>query len=153
MLSGKSKSGLLIPLVSLLLLFAGMAYFMYLQVVFPRLVPHHGGDERFTLSEANDYTFQIPWSAYSRLHLTLQANNTMGLYVDGEFVCDCSRYVFVIEGGDEVLVSLRSDSPVGGTFTARQETPLGKWLLAFAMILSGLIVAAMSKKLRMVLSK
>ncbi len=50
---------------------------MYLQVVFPRLVPGYGGGERFTLSEADNFTFQIPWSAHTRLHVALEANDTV----------------------------------------------------------------------------
>ena len=75
----KSKAGLLIFILSFLLLFAGLTYFLYLQVIFPQLVPHHGGAERFTLSKTqNDtYTSQISWSAYTRLHLTLQTNETV----------------------------------------------------------------------------
>lgn len=144
MLLERSKKGSLIPLLSLLLLIAGIAYLLYLQVIFPKLVPHHGGGERFTLRETNDYTYQIPWSAYSRLHLTLQANGTVMLYVDGDHVCDCAHYEFVVEGGDEALVLLRSDSPVDGMFTARQETPLEKQLLALIMLLSGIAGLATS---------
>lgn len=144
MLSEKSKTCLLILLLSFLLLIAGLTYLVYLQVVFPKLVPHYGGGERFTLSEANEFTFQIPWSAHSRLHLALQANDTLELYMDGSYVCDCSRYEFVIEGGGEALILLRSDSPVDGMFTAWQEIPLEKQLLAFAILLAGLVGVAIS---------
>jgi len=107
--------------------------------MFPRLVPFHGGGERFWLGEANNFTFQIPWSAYSRLHLALQANDTVELYRDGNYVCVCSQYELVIESGDEVLILLKSNSPVNGMFTAKQEIPLEKQLLAFIMLLAGII--------------
>ena len=94
--------------------------------MFPSLVPGYGGGEGFTLNEANDFNFQIPWAAYSRLHLSLQANDTLELYVDGDYVCVCSHYELVIERGDESLILLRSDSPINGRFTARQEIPIGK---------------------------
>jgi len=149
MFSEKSKTGLLILLLSFsLLIIVGSAYFVYLQVIFPKLVPFHGGGEGFTLSEANDFTFQIPWSAYSRLHLTLQANNTVDLYIDGSYVCDCSHYEFVIERGDEALILLKSNSPVNGRFTARQEIPLEQQLLAFTMLSAGLIGVAISIRIR-----
>ena len=144
MFSEKPKIGLLILLLSFLLLIIGSAYFVFLQVVFPRLVPYHGGGERFALSEANDFTFQIPWSARSKLHLALQANDTLELYVDGGYVCDCSRYEFVIEGGGEALILLRSGSPVDGRFTAWQEIPLEKQILAFAVLSAGLVGVATS---------
>jgi len=116
--------------------------------MFPKLVPGYGGGEGFTLSEANDFAFQIPWSAYSRLHLALQANDTLELYVDGDYVFDCSHYELVLERGDEALILLRSDSPVKGRFTARQEIPLEKQLLAFAILLAGLIGVVMVIRMR-----
>jgi len=130
--------------LSFSLLLAGSAYFTFLHGMFPRLVPFHGGGEGFTLSEANDFTFQIPWSAYSRLYLALQANDTLELYVDDDYVCDCSHYELVIERGDEALILLRSGSPVKGRFTARQEIPLEKQLLAFTILLAGLMGVAIS---------
>ncbi len=116
--------------------------------MFPRLVPSYGGGEGFTLSEANNFTFQIPWEAHSRLHLSFQANDTIELYIDGDYICDCSHYELVIERGDEALILLRSDSPVKGRFTARQEIPLEKQLLAFTILLAGLMGVAISIRIR-----
>ena len=131
-------------IVAILLLFAGLTYFLFLHGMFPRLVPFHGSGERFWLSEANNFTFQIPWSAFSRLHLILQANDTVELYRDGNYVCDCSHYKFMIESGDEAFIFLKSNSPVDGMFTARQEIPLEKQLLAFTMLLAGIIGLVLS---------
>jgi hypothetical protein len=141
--SGRSKTVLLV-ILSFSLLLAGSAYIAYLHLLFPKLVPGYGGGEGFTLGEANDFTFQMPWWAYSSLHLDLQANDTVELYVDGDFVCVCSYYELVVEGGDEALVLLRSGSPVEGRFTARQEIPLERQLLAFGMILAGLVGLVLS---------
>jgi len=141
--SERSKTVLLIILTFSLLL-AGSAYITYLHLIFPKLVPGYGGGEGFTLGEANNFTFQMPWWAYSRLHLDLQANDTLELYVDGDYVCICSHYEFVIERGYEALILLRSDSPVKGRFTARQEIPLEKQLLAFTILLAGLMGVAIS---------
>jgi hypothetical protein len=125
--------------VAILLLLAGSAYFLFLHGLFPRLVPFHGGGERFWLGEVNNYTFYIPWYAFSRLHLALQANDTVEFYRDDNYVCECSHYEFVIESRDEALIMLKSNSPVNGMFTARQEIPLEKQLLAFIMLLAGLV--------------
>ena len=125
-------------IVALLLLLAGSAYFLFLHGMYPRLVPFHGGGERFWLDETNNFAFQIPWSAFSRLYLTLQANDTIELYKDGDFVCDCSHSELVIESGDEAFILLKSNSPVNGMFTARQDIPLEKQLLAFIMLSAGL---------------
>jgi len=141
--SERSKTVLLI-ILSFSLLLAGSAYTAYLHLMFPKLVPGYGGGEGFTLGEANNFTFQMPWWANSRLHLDLQANDTLELYVDGDYVCVCSHYELVIESGDEALILLRSDSPVKGRFTARQEIPLERQLLAFTILLAGLVGVAIS---------
>ncbi|UCG36763.1 MAG: hypothetical protein JSV64_00315 [Candidatus Bathyarchaeota archaeon] len=137
----KLSTGLLIFILSLLPLFAGLTYFLYLQVVFPQLVPHYGGTERFTLSKTQNgtYTYHISWSAYTRLHLSLQANNTVALYVNGTYVRDCTHYDLVVEQHRRALILLRSDLPVSGMFNAWQEIPLEGQFLASALLLIGLI--------------
>ena len=143
MFSEKSKTVLLI-LLSLSLLLAGSAYLVFLYGMFPRLVPLHGGGEGFTLGEYNNYSAQLPWEAYSRLHLSLQANDTVELYRDGEYVCDCVEYELVLERGEHVLLMMKSDSPVKGRFTAIQEIPLERQLYALIILSAGLIGVALS---------
>ena len=147
----KFTSNLILLLVlSLLLSFSGLAYLLYLQIVFPRLVPFHGGGERVTLNSANNYTTQIPWDAYSRLHLTLQTNDTVKLYSNGDYLCDCISYEFILEPDESVLILLKSSSSVSGRFTAWQEIPLEKQLLGLSVLLVGLagigILAILLKK-------
>ncbi len=129
---------ILLLVLSLLLSFSGLAYLLYLQIVFPRLVPFHGGGERVTLNSANNYTTQIPWDAYSRLHLTLQTNDTVKLYSNGDYLCDCTSYEFILEPDEYVLILLKSSSPVSGRFTAWQEIPLEKQLPGLSVFLVGL---------------
>ena len=121
------------------LAFIGFAYLLGLQFIYPTLIPGYGGGERFSLVKANNYTFQIPWFAYSRLHLTLQANETVELFIDDIYICNCTSYDFVIEPDEEFLVLLRSSSPVSGRFTAWQEIPLEKHMLALSLFLIGLM--------------
>ena len=132
-----SKFTLLLVLFSMLTL-AGLAYLLFLQFLFPMLVPLYGGGEPVTLNSANNYSCQIPWEAYSRLHLTLQTNETVELYSNGEYLCDCTSYEFIIEPDDYILITLKSNSSVSGRFTAWQETPLEKQALGFAILLVGL---------------
>jgi len=139
MFAEKSRTVLLI-LLSLLILLAGSAYL----VMFPRLVPIHGGGEGFTLSEYNNYSAQLPWSAYSRLHLSLQANDTVELYRDGEYVCECVQYELVLERGEYMMLMMKSNSPVKGRFTARQEIPLDKQLYTLIILSAGLIGVVLS---------
>ena len=143
MSSEKSKT-VLPTILSLSLLLAGSAYLVFLYGMFPRLVPIHGGGEGFTLSEHNNYSTQLPWSAHSRLHLSLQANDTIELYRDGDYVCDCVQYELVLERGDDVMLTMKSNSPIRGRFTARQEIPLENQLLAFVILLAGLTGLAQS---------
>jgi len=112
---------------------------LYLNVVFSGLVPFYGGGERFTLSEAENYTFQMPWLAYARLHLALQTNDTVKLYIDSEYMCDCTSYDFVVESGEQVLILLESDAAVSGMFTAWQEIPFEKQILALTLVIIGLL--------------
>ena len=107
--------------------------------MFPKLVPHHGGGERFNLFKTNDFTFQIHWTAYTRLHLSLQANDTIILYSNDEYITECTHHDLTIEPGENVLVTLRSESPVTGMFTARQEIPMERRLLAIILLMLGLI--------------
>jgi hypothetical protein len=139
MFSTKSKTGLMLFVFSLLTLFAGLGYSLYLNVIFPRLVPSYGGGERFTLSEAENYTFQMPWLAYTRLHLALQTNDTVKLYIDSEYMCDCTSYDFVVEPGEQILILLKSNAPVSGMFTAWQEIPFDKQILALTLVIIGLL--------------
>jgi hypothetical protein len=139
MFSTKSKTGLMVFVFSLLTLFAGLGYSLYLNVIFPGLVPSYGGGERFTLSEAENFTFQIPWLAYTRLHLALQTNDTVKLYIDSEYMCDCTSYDFVVEPSEHILILLKSNAPVSGMFTAWQEIPFDKQILALTLVIIGLL--------------
>jgi len=139
MFSTKSKTGLIVFVFSLLVLFAGLGYLLYLNAVFPTLVPSYGGGERVILSKTENYTSQMPWLADTRLHLALQTNDTVKLYIDSEYVCDCVSYDFIVEPGEQVLILLKSDAPVSGMFTAWQEIPFENQILALTLVLIGLL--------------
>lgn len=132
-----SKFSLLLTLFSTIVL-VGLAYLLFLQFIFPTLVPFYGGGESVTLNSANNYTQQMPWEANSKLHLSLQTNETVKLYSNGEYLCDCTSYEFNLEPGEYILIMLKSDSPVSCRFIAWQETPLEKHALGFAILLVGI---------------
>jgi hypothetical protein len=135
---------LLLLVISLLLSFAGLAYILFLKVVFPSLVPFYGGAEQFTLNQANDYTWEIPWLANSRLHVSFQANATVQLCSDGNYLTDCTSYEFILGPSDYVLIGLKADSPVSGMFTAWQEPPVESQIMAMTLTLAGLAGIAAS---------
>ena len=125
-----------------LLALSGLVYILFLQFLFPTLVPSHGSGEGFALGPGA--TYQIPWHADGRLHLAFQASATVKLYLDGEYVRDCTSYEFIIDPGDTVLVQMTSDSAVSGMFTAWQEIPFEKQLLALSLLSAGIVGIAMS---------
>lgn len=135
----RKKPQTVILILSVVFVFSGVMYSLYLHAVFPRLVPHHGGGERFTLSHVNNFTSSIPWSAYTRLHLVLQANDTVQLFIDGNYTCACTHYEMIVEAGDSSYLRLKSDAPVGGMVTARQEIPFERQLIAYTVLVTGLI--------------
>ena len=61
----------------------------------------------------------------------------MKLYVDSEYMCDCTSYDFVVEQGEQVLILLKSDAPVSGMFTAWQEIPFERQVLALTLVIVG----------------
>ena len=109
-----------------------------MHVIFLGLVPFHGGGARVILSEAENYTFQMPWLAYTRLHLTLQTNDTVELYIDNEYMCDCTSYDFVVEPSEQFLILMKSEAPVSGMFTAWQEIPFENLIQALTLVIIGL---------------
>ena len=138
------KFFILILFASLILSSVGLTYLLFLQIVFPMLVPFHGGGETIYLDSYNNYTYQIPWRANSRLHLSFQTDKIVKLYLDGNFLGDFTSYKFIIEPGDNAFIKLEANSDVSGKFKAWQEIPVEKQQLAIIIILVGLIGATTS---------
>ena len=128
----------------LLLTSIGGVYLLFLQIVFPKLVPSYGAGERISLNSSNDYSLQIPWKANSRLHLNFQTDKPVNLTLNGNFLCICKSYNLTIEPGDTALIKLEANSDVSGMFTAWQEVPVDKQILALMIIIVGLIGVFMS---------
>ncbi len=133
------KFFILILFVSLILSSVGLTYLLFLQIVFPDLVPSYGAGETISLNSYNNYSFQLPWKANSRLHLSFQTDKTVKLFLDGNFLCNCTNYTFIIEPGDTALIKLEANSNVSGMFKAWQEIPAEKQKLAIIIIVIGLI--------------
>ena len=107
------------------------------------LVPFHGRGEGIYFDLYNNYTYQIPWRANSRLHLCFQTDKTVKLYLDGNYLGDFTSYNFIIELGDNAFIKMEANSDVSGMFKARQEIPVEKQQLAI-IIFIGLIGATTS---------
>lgn len=129
---------------SSILLFAGLIYLSYLNFLFPRLIPGYGGGEPFHLDKDNNYTTQFPWFAYTKLYLTIQANETVHIYINDSYVCNCSHYELTIEPNRQALIKLISSSAASGRFTAHQEIPWERQLIALGLSLFGFISTVFS---------
>jgi len=80
--------------------------------------------------------------------VTLQANETVELYVNDEYACSCTSYDLVVEPGEQALIMLKSNAPVSDKFTLRQEVPIERRMLAYGIIAAGLIAVVLSIKIK-----
>ncbi|MHA2244856.1 MAG: hypothetical protein ACXADY_07790 [Candidatus Hodarchaeales archaeon] len=139
-----NRTTLLILILSLLLVFTGVTSLGFTYLLFPMLVPGYGGGEPFHLTNYNNYTTTFPWFSSSKLHLTIKANNTIQIYIDGKNVYNGTYYKLSIEPNNNPLITLKSTSPVTGRFGARQEPPWMMQIAAISLFLTGLISSAVS---------
>ena len=110
--------------LSFCLIFIGSISMGYSFLMHPTLVPMYGGGEQFYLDDYNNYTAYFPFHADTRLSIIMNANDTVQISMDNENVLNGTYYDVEIESDSEILMILKSNSPVNGRFTLRQETPL-----------------------------
>ena len=84
-------------------------------------MPGYGRTERFNLAEYNNYNTQFPYYANTRLHIAIEANNTMSIFIDEIYVHNGSFYELTVEPKEYILIKLNSSSSVSGKFLAWQE--------------------------------
>ncbi len=130
--------------LSLFLLLTGVLSLGFTYVIFPKLVPGYGGGEPFLLTSYNNYTDTFPWFSDSKLHLTIKANNTIQINIDGENVYNGTYYKLSIDPDEYILIMLKSSSPVAGRFEAWQEPPWVMQLSAIGLLFAGLITISLS---------
>lgn len=130
--------------LSLLLLLTGVLSLGFTYVIFPKLAPGYGGGEPFLLTSYNNYTDTFPWFSDSKLHLTIKANNTIQINIDGENVYNGTYYKISIEPNENALITLKSSSPVTGRFEAWQEPPWMMQLSVISIFFAGLITTGLS---------
>ena len=125
--------------VSFCLIFIGSISTGYSYLMYPSLVPIYGGGEQFYLDNYNNYTQQFPFFTNTRLHIIMNANDTVQISIDNEIVLNGTYYETEIEPNMDVLMILKSLSPVNGRFTLRQETPLFLGILSIGLLVIGVI--------------
>lgn len=129
---------------SSLLLLSGIISIGFTYIFYPTLVPGYGSTERFHLGEYNNYTTDFPYYANSRLHLKIEANRTINIFIDGNNVHNGSFYELIIEPQDDILIKLISNSSVSGRFIAWQEPPWWMQISTFIILLTGLTATLVS---------
>ncbi|UCG90333.1 MAG: hypothetical protein JSU57_00980 [Candidatus Heimdallarchaeota archaeon] len=76
--------------------------------------------------------------------MTIKANNTIEINIDGENVYNGTYYKISIEPNEYTLIILKSSSPVTGRFEAWQEPPWVMQLSAIGLFFAGLITTGLS---------
>lgn len=125
--------------ISICLIFIGSISIGYSYFMHPSLVPMYGGGEHFYLDNYNNFTDQFPFRADSRLHIIMDANDTVQISINSENVFNGTYYEVEIEPNLETLMILKSISPVNGRFTLRQDTPLYMGIFSIGLFLIGVI--------------
>ncbi len=130
--------------VSICLIFIGSTSIGYSYLMYPTLIPIYGGGEQFYLEYYNNFTQQFPFYVNSRLHIIMNANDTVQISIDNENVFNGTYYETEIEPNMEILMILKSTSPVNGRFTLRQETPVFLGIFSIGLFLIGIISISMN---------
>ena len=125
--------------VSFCLIFIDSISIGYSYLLYPSLIPIYGGGEQFYLDNYNNYSQQFPFFANSRLHIIMNANDTVQISIDSENVLNGTYYETEIMPNVDVLMILQSISQVNGRFTLRQETPVFLGILSIGLFLFGVI--------------
>lgn len=139
-----NRTTLIALILSLFLLFSGLASLGFTYLFYPTLVPGYGSTERFHLTEYNNYNSQFPFYANSRLHITIEANNTISIFINETFVHNGSFYELTVEPKQYVLIKLNSSSSVSGRFLAWQEPPWWMQAGTFLLLFTGFITTVSS---------
>ena len=128
------------PLIfALLILSSGILALGFTYLFYPTLVPTYGAGESFQLTSYNSYTTQFPWYSKTRIHLTIEANDSMRIFIDGISVFNGSFYKTSIEPKNQALITLQSVTPVSGRFLAWQEPSWSLKIISNCIFLLGLV--------------
>ena len=125
--------------LSLCLILIGSTSMGYSYLMHPSLVPMYGGGENLYLDNHNNFTAHFPFITNSRLHIAVNANDTIQISINGEIVHTGTYYELEIEYSEEILMSLESFSPVSGRLTLRQDTPVFLIIFSFGCLVIGII--------------
>ncbi|QEE16768.2 hypothetical protein DSAG12_02598 [Promethearchaeum syntrophicum] len=130
--------------VSLCLILISSISIGYSYILYPTLIPIYGGGETFYLDSYNNYTSQFPFFTNAKLHIIMNANDTVQIFIDNENVLNGTYYDVEIEPNSEILMLLKSYFPVTGRFTLRQETPIFMEILSISLLLTSVITIFMN---------
>ena len=131
-----------LPILSLLLLFSGVLALGFTYIFVPTLVPGYGGGEPFQLDTSNNYTVQFPWYSKTRISLTIKANNSVNVFIDGNSVYNGSLYSLSIAPKSSTLITLKSVSATSGRFIASQEPSIILQFCTWGYFLFSLVITS-----------
>jgi len=125
--------------ISICLIFIGSISIGYSYLMYPTLIPIYGGGEQIYLDNYNNYTQQFPFFTNTKLHIIMNANDTVQISIDDEIVHNGTYYETEIGPDIDILMILKSTSPVMGRFTLRQGTPVFLGIFSIGLFLIGVI--------------
>jgi hypothetical protein len=131
-------------ILSLILIFIGVFSTVFTYTFYPTLVPSYGAGEPFDLTSYNNYTVTFPWFSNSKLHLTIKANTTIQIYIEGKNVYNGTYYKLSIKPKDSILITIKSNSPATGRFEAWQEPLWWMQVGSLIFLFTGCILTILS---------
>lgn len=144
LLNNREKNARVWLFLSSFFFLIGIIFLSFAYAIYPMLVPSFGGGELFILASYNDFTDIFPWYSNSKLHLTIKANDSLQIYVDGKNLHNGTSYRITIEPRVHKLIMLKSRVPVEGRFNAYQESPWMIQLCAIGLFFTGLMATVFS---------
>ncbi len=129
----------LILVVSTLLIAVGLGMLSYSYYLYPYLMPSYGGGERFVLTSFNNYSKTLPLEVKEPVELSVSANDTVKLRVDGKLVRAGREITLSLEPGVYILY-FTSSSPVEVEVAFRLKPLTHLTCLSLALIGLGLLM-------------
>jgi hypothetical protein len=125
---------------SIIIIISGILYGLYSFIIYPTLIPHYGGGERFYLSKENNYTATYDWYSQGGLTLIIESNDTSEIFLNNTLVCNCSYYNVFVKENTHLRVKIQSNHSLEGFIRARRKVPVSNIILSYSIPLLGTLI-------------
>ncbi len=125
---------------SIIITLGGILYGFYSFIIYPTLIPHYGGGERFYLSRENNYTTTYDLYSQDGLNLIIQCNDTSEILLNNTSVCNCSYYTVFVRENTQLRVEIKSNHSLEGFIKARRRVPMSNVILSYSIPISGALI-------------